>query len=91
MKTRELARCAAELLDRTLLETGEPDCGRFLIADAVVVRKGNHFAIEAGADEDVELDSIALRLEGRCDCGAPLSSRGERLLCRICGREYRWH
>ncbi len=91
MKTRKLAKRAAELVHRTLRETDEPECGRFLIADAVVVRRGNHFAIEAGVDEGAELDSIARRLEGRCDCGAPLSSRGERLFCRVCGREYRWH
>ena len=61
-----------------------------LVSDAVVVQEGNHFAIEVGAGDSAELEAIGLRLAGRCDCGAPLSRRGEHLLCRTCSREYRW-
>jgi hypothetical protein len=91
MKIQDLAERALTAVCETLAETAEPECTRFLISDAVVVREGNHFAIEPSGDDRTELDSVARRLEGLCDCGALLSSRDERLLCRVCGREYRWH
>lgn len=90
MKIQNLTGRALSVLRKTLAETAEPECTRFLVSDAVVVQEGNHFAIEVGAGDRAELEAIRLRLAGRCDCGAPLSRRGEQLLCRTCSREYRW-
>ncbi len=90
MKIQTLTGRALSVLGETLAETAEPECTRLLISDAVVVQEGTHFAIEVGAGDSAELEAIGLRLEGRCDCGAPLSRRGEHLLCRTCSREYRW-
>ncbi|MEE9280563.1 MAG: hypothetical protein V3V67_10345 [Myxococcota bacterium] len=91
MKIQDLAERALSAVLQTLVDSDEPETARLLVADAVVVREGNHFAIEPGPDERSELEALALRAEGRCDCGAVLSSRDERLVCRVCGREYRWH
>ena len=90
MKIQDLTGRALSVLRETLPETAEPECTRLLVSDAIVVREGNHFAIEVGAGDGAELEAIAHRLAGRCDCGAPLSRRGEHLLCRTCSREYRW-
>lgn len=90
MKTQNLTGRALSVLRKTLAETADPECTRLLVSDAVVVQEGNHFAIEVGAGDGAELEAIGLRLAGRCDCGAPLSRRGEHLLCRTCSREYRW-
>jgi hypothetical protein len=90
MNMQDLTGRALDVLRETLAEAAEPECTRLLVSDAVVVREGNHFRIEAGAGDGAELEAIRLRLAGRCDCGAPLSRRGERMLCRTCCREFRW-
>ncbi len=91
MKIQHLAERTLAAVCETLTEMAEPECTRLLISNAVVAREGDHFAIEPSGDDRSELESLARRLDGLCDCGALLSSRNERLLCRVCGREYRWH
>ena len=75
---------------QTLL-ADEPEVERLLVAGAVVQRQGEHYRILSGADEWTDLEALALRHDGLCDCGAVLSARGERLVCRACGREYTEH
>ena len=90
MKLRPLADRAREIVANTLDgDAPSPEIERLLVAGAVVVREGEHFRIEAGEDAWSELEARAKRLEGLCDCGSVLSSRGARAHCRSCGREYR--
>lgn len=90
MKIQHIAERALAVVWQSLGEAGEPECARLLVQDAVVVRHGNHFAIEPSEAGRAELESVAHRAEGRCGCGAPLSLRLERLVCRTCGCDYRW-
>ena len=88
VKFQWLSRRAREIVSNTQLHEAEPELDRLLVAGAVVVREGEHYRIESGEDAWGELEARARRLEGLCDCGALLSSRGARAHCRSCGREY---
>ena len=88
MKFRWLTRRAREIVTDTLLDEAEMDVDRLLVAGAVVVRDGEHFRIESGADSWSELEAHARRMSGLCDCGAVLSVKHNRAHCRSCGREY---
>jgi len=83
-----LARRAREIVSETVAQEAEPELERLLVAGAVVVREGEHYRIESGEDVWSELEARARRLEGLCECGALLSSRGARAHCRRCGRVY---
>ena len=89
MKLRPLADRAREIVSHTIEGESSPEIERLLVAGAVVVREGEHFRIESGEDAWTDLEARARRLEGLCDCGSVLSSRGARAHCRSCGREYR--
>ena len=88
MKFAWLSRRAREIVSSTIAQEGEPELERLLVAGALVVREGEHYRIESGEDVWAELEARARRLEGLCECGALLSSRGARAHCRRCGREY---
>jgi len=92
MRIREFSEQAGRVVTHTLKamgECGDPEIERISVSGEVVIRDGNHYRIDGGVDEWVELEARACRLEGRCDCGAPLSVAAERFVCRICGREFR--
>jgi hypothetical protein len=89
VKFQWLTSRARSIVSETLEHDAEPELERLLVAGAVVVREGEHFRIESGEDAWTELEARARRLEGLCDCGALLSSKGPRAHCRSCGREYR--
>jgi tRNA(Ile2) C34 agmatinyltransferase TiaS len=76
---------------REILSAEEPEVDRFLVSGAVVTRKGNHYRIESGEEDLESVERLHRRLAGACDCGAPLSSRGEVERCRQCGREFHQH
>lgn len=80
---------AHPIVTSTLLEDGEGDLERLLVAGSIVERSGNHYRIELGEESLEELDAQARQRSGLCDCGALLSRQGERSQCRTCGREYR--
>ena len=83
-----LSRRAREIVSQTIAQDAEPELERLLVAGAVVVRDGEHYRIESGEDAWSELEARARRLEGVCECGSLLSSRGARAPCRRCGRAY---
>ena len=89
MTLRSFAERARQIVSQTLFAEGDPEVERLLVGDAVVAREGEHYRIESGDDSWVELEAHARRLEGLCDCGALLSTLGERSHCRTCGREFR--
>ena len=80
---------ARDVVRETLWSEGEPEVDRFLVAGAVVVREGLHYRIESGGESWEEIEASARRRIGVCDCGRPLSSRGDVQRCRACGREFR--
>ena len=88
MTLRTFAERARQIVNDTLF-TDEAEIDRILVGDAVVAREGEHYRIESGGDSWRELEAHAQRLAGRCDCGALLSTEGERSRCRSCGREFR--
>ncbi|MCP4007446.1 MAG: hypothetical protein GY725_24975 [bacterium] len=93
MKFRWLTRRTKDLVTQSLahqafLDFDHPDVNRFLVAGAIVVNDEGHCRIESGAESDEELERIARRYEGTCDCGSVLSNREERYHCRACNREY---
>jgi hypothetical protein len=90
MKFDWLHRRAREIVAATLSEE-EPEVEQMLVADALIIREGNHFRIAQGGESWDELADSAQRHDGLCDCGALLSARGEVLHCRACGREYTRH
>jgi hypothetical protein len=81
-----LSRRAREIVSQTIAQDAEPELERLLVAGAVVVRDGEHYRIESGEDVWSELEARARRLEGLCECGALLSSRGPRAPRRRGGR-----
>jgi tRNA(Ile2) C34 agmatinyltransferase TiaS len=81
-RTREVVR-------QTLRTHGEPELDRLLVAGAIVAREGSHYRIETGGESWEEIEAIARRESGVCDCGKPLSARGKIYRCRTCGREFR--
>ncbi len=89
MTLRTFAERARQIVAQTLFAEGEADIDRLLVGEAVVQREGEHYRIEIGGESWHELEAHARRLEGRCDCGALLSTLGERSHCRTCGREFR--
>lgn len=78
-----------QVVNKTLIDEEASDLDRVLVGNALVVRKGDHYRIESGAEGSDELEARAQQLEGRCDCGELLSSLGDRSHCRSCGRDYR--
>jgi hypothetical protein len=70
-----------------LADVVESDLEQLLVSGALVMRTGSHFRIEGAAESWLELEAAARRCEGRCECGAVLSARGDRMICRSCGRE----
>ena len=102
MTLRNFAERARQIVSQTLFAEGDAELDRLLVGDAVVAagidhltrdavvaREGEHYRIESGDDSWRELQAHARRLEGLCDCGALLSTLGERSHCRTCGREFR--
>lgn len=81
-------RPPAAIVDPLLVEDGPSELERMLVAGALVVRKGEHYRIESGAETYGDLELAARRLGGVCDCGAPLSSREAIRFCRTCPGEY---
>jgi len=88
VKFQWLSRRAREIVSDTIAQDGEHELERLLVAGAVVVREGEHYRIESGEDVWSDLEARARRLEGLCECGALLSSHGNRAHCRSCGRVY---
>ena len=86
---RERRGRTEQIVAATLFDEDASEHDEMLVGDALVVRKGNHYRIEAGGDEWEELEAQAEQLAGRCDCGAPLSFSGSLSHCRSCGRDYR--
>jgi hypothetical protein len=82
-------RRTREVVRQTLRTHGEPEVDRLLVADAIVTREGSHYRIESGGESWDEIEVIARRRSGVCDCGKPLSTRGKVYRCRTCGREFR--
>lgn len=89
MSLRDFTDRAKQIVSQTLYTDAEAELDRILVEGALVVHDGQHYRIETGAETPAELAARANQLEGRCDCGAPLSSSGARSLCRSCGREFR--
>lgn len=88
MTLRNFAERARQIVADTLFAE-DPEVDRLLVAGAVVARDGEHYRIERGGDSWTDLQITAQRLEGLCDCGALLSTVGDRSRCRTCGREFR--
>ncbi|MBW2282434.1 MAG: hypothetical protein JRG76_13755 [Deltaproteobacteria bacterium] len=88
MTLQNLKERARAIVHQTLLGEGDPEVDRSLVSGAVVARDGDHFHIQSGGETDADLDLVARRDEGLCDCGGPLSTRGNRARCRSCGREF---
>ncbi len=89
MTLRSITEKARQIVAQTLFTEGDSEVGRMLVAGAVVSQEGNHYRIESGGDSWTDLEAHARHLEGRCDCGALLSTVGNRSRCRSCGREFR--
>ena len=89
MTLRSLTERARQIVSQTLFSEADSEVSHMLVADAVVARDGDHYRIESGGESWGELEAHARRLEGRCDCGALLSTEGKRSLCLSCGREFR--
>jgi hypothetical protein len=89
MTLRNFAERARQIVSQTLFTEGDVEVDRLLVGGAVVARDGEHYRIESGDDSWKDLEAHARRLEGLCDCGALLSTLGERSHCRTCGREFR--
>ena len=89
MTLRSLTERARQIVAQTLFTDGDAEVSRLLIGDAVVQRDGEHYRIESGGDSWTDLEARAQHLDGRCDCGAVLSTEGRRSRCRSCGREFR--
>jgi len=87
--SRDLTPLVSLVVDRTL-EHIEPEVERLLIGNALVQRSGEHFRIERGGESCAELEAQALRLQGRCECGAPLCVAENRARCPKCAREYQY-
>jgi tRNA(Ile2) C34 agmatinyltransferase TiaS len=88
MTLRNFAERARQIVNDTLF-TDEAEIDRILVGDAVIAREGEHYRIVTGDDSWHDLETQARRLEGLCDCGALLSTKGDRSRCRTCGREFR--
>jgi len=89
MTLRSLTERARQIVAQTLFTEADAEVSRLLVGDAVVHRDGEHYRIESGGDSWTDLEARALHLDGRCDCGAVLSTEGRRSRCRACGREFR--
>lgn len=89
MTLRSLTERARQIVSQTLTSESDGEVSRILVADAVVEREGNHYRIESGGDSWSDLEAQARRMDGSCDCGALLSTEGDRARCRSCGREFR--
>jgi hypothetical protein len=89
MTFQDMTRRARAIVSRTLGDD-EPEVDLMLISGALVARQGTHYRIELDLEGDLELESLAHRADALCDCGGLLSSCGSRLLCRSCGREFRF-
>jgi hypothetical protein len=89
MTLRSFAERARQIVSQTLFADGDAEIERMLVGEAVVSREGEHYRIESGDDSWRDLEAHARRLEGLCDCGALLSTLGDRSHCRTCGREFR--
>ena len=90
MTLRTFAERARQIVADTLFAEADGEVDRLLVAGALVVRdEDEHYRIAQGGDSWTELQARAARLEGLCDCGALLSTRGDRCHCRTCGREFR--
>jgi hypothetical protein len=72
----------------TLDDALDSELDQLLVCGALVVREGSHYRLESGLESWDELQAAARRLEGICDCGAPLSRRGDAAICRTCCREF---
>ncbi len=90
MKLRELPRRALDAV-MEVLGHEEPEIERYFVSGALVERMGDHYRIATGDDAWADLEALTLRSDGLCDCGAVLSGRDHRLVCRACGREYLEH
>ncbi len=88
MTLRSFAERARQIVAETLFSEADPEIERMLVGGALVTRDGEHYRIEMGGDSWEDLEAKARRLEGLCECGAPLSRHGERSHCRTCGREF---
>ncbi len=88
MTLRTLKERARAIVHRTLMGGDDPETERTLVSGAVVARDGDHFRIHSGEESEADLDGIARREHGLCDCGELLSTRGDRARCRSCGREF---
>jgi len=90
MRCEDLSQRAHDLVLRAVQEATEPEFDQILVGEALVIREGSHYRIEAGGESWSELQDCARRRDGVCDCGSPLSSLGNRHCCRTCGREFRF-
>ena len=91
MRFQWLHRRVREITTRALAQMDDPEIDRMMVGDALVVRDGDHFAIESGGESWESLEAEARRLGGECDCGRPLSARADALVCRACGRRFSRH
>ena len=82
------ARARIEVVPDTLWLEPESEVERLMVSGALVIRTGEHYRIAMGEESAEELETLARRREGTCDCGNPLSARGSVLRCRACGREF---
>ncbi len=85
MSSRQDLQPPGAILDDSL----DSELDQLLVCGALVVREGSHYRLESGLESWEQLQAAARRLEGVCDCGAPLSQRGDTAVCRTCCREYR--
>ncbi len=74
MARRSVQSRVQGIVTHTLREQKACDVERILVADAVVLRAGNHYRILSGGDP--------ISPHGRCGCGAVLPLSG---LCELCG------
>ncbi len=89
MADRSLEILTEQIVVNTLLDDDESELEHMMIGEALVVRDGNHYRIESGAESSDDLKAAVEHLQGRCDCGALLSFLDDQSLCRTCGRQYR--
>ena len=88
MTLQSLKERARAIVHQTLMGESDPEVERTLVSGAVVARDGDHFRIQSGEESEDDLARAARREEGLCDCGGPLSTRGDRARCRSCFREF---
>jgi hypothetical protein len=77
-----------QLATQALWDAFEPEFEQMIVCGAVVERDGAHYRIVSGGESWEELEARARRLEGLCECGAPLSSMRDSRTCRTCGRVF---